>query len=382
MDEAELGWRFDDRPWIGVTGSNGKSTVAELVARVLDASGWMPAVAGNTRSGPPLSSLPPDPTIVVAEISSFQLERTIDLLPELAVLTRLHPDHLDRHGSMEGYVEVKSRLFVRADRAVAAAALTADDPPGHDLAKRLRALGTEVRTFGLEHGADFRVVDTDWDLEGSTTTVETPTGRRVVRTGLAGPHNASNVAAALAVAHLAGVDEEVAVTALNASTGLPGRFQRLDLDAPIDVVVDFAKTALGLRAALATARAVTARRGTRIVLVISAAPLGTPETRAALGAEAGAGADVVVATVERWRPTDPAEPFPELVHAARSARARVEVVADRRAALERGLALAEPGDVLLVAGRGPGGVLHVGPDGIATPFDDAAVLRSLLGQEA
>ncbi len=149
LDEAEVGWRLDARPWIAVTGTNGKSTTVRLIAALLRASGVEPVLGGNTYGAPPLTGLADGGDVVVAEISSYQLERSEQLLPELAVLTGIGHDHLDRHGTPERYAAIKRRLLLRDGACAPRAAVSVDDRFGVEIAAELRDRGGAVRTFGL-----------------------------------------------------------------------------------------------------------------------------------------------------------------------------------------------------------------------------------------
>ncbi len=139
MDELELGWRAVDRPIVGVTGTNGKSTTCALIHGALAAAGDDVAIAGNTDDGPALSSLAPDPPDrVVLEASSFQLEFCPSLLADVAVLTNVTRDHLHRHGDMDAYAAAKARMFVRGDRVAPAVVVNADDPLRRGAGRALR----------------------------------------------------------------------------------------------------------------------------------------------------------------------------------------------------------------------------------------------------
>lgn len=151
LDELEAGWRLDGRPLVAVTGTNGKSTVARLVAAALAAAGQRPALAGNTRFGPPLSGLPAEAgDLVVAECSSYQLEHCPALAPDAAALTNLTEDHGWHHPTPAAYAAAKRGLFLRDGRAVPLAAVGVGEPFGAALAVDLAAAGSSVRTVGAE----------------------------------------------------------------------------------------------------------------------------------------------------------------------------------------------------------------------------------------
>jgi UDP-N-acetylmuramoylalanine--D-glutamate ligase len=377
LDEAELGWRLDTRPWVGVTGTNGKSTSVRLVAAVLRANGATPILGGNTHGAPPLSALDPGGDVVVAEISSFQLERSEHLVAEAALLTQLGCDHLDRHGTRARYAAVKEQLFLRGAAHADVVAISVDDPYGRAIAERLCARGAHVVTFGLADDADVRGHALDWDLDGGTVELCTEGITSILRTRLPGPHNAANVAGAMALARALDVDTARAAEAIAATPPPPGRMAHLDVRSGGDVVLDFAKNAAGVHAALKTVRRVTVRRGTRVTAVVSAMPVVDPGGLFAMGAAAGSGADTVIVTVDRWNASTPPTPHPELVRGAHSTGREVEIVDDRRAALTRALQLTGAGDVLIVLGRTPAPMPNVDADGTIAPFDDEVELRNL-----
>src|SRR5207253_1517512 len=131
-------------------------------------------------------------------------------------------DHLDRHGTLERYAAAKTRMLLRADASAPLAAVRIDDPFGRAAAAELRARGARVRTFGTAPGADVRVETLDWDLDGGRFAAE----GQVMETRLAGPHNAGNVAGALAAADLLGIDRASAAAAIAATPPPVGRCAR------------------------------------------------------------------------------------------------------------------------------------------------------------
>ncbi|HEV3229331.1 MAG TPA: Mur ligase family protein, partial [Solirubrobacteraceae bacterium] len=158
LDELELGWRLSRAPIVAVTGTNGKSTTCALAVAVLEAGGHRVQLAGNTDFGPPLSAVPPGGW-VVCEVSSFQLEGSSSFLPDVAVFTNLTTEHLDRHGTMERYGELKRRMFVRGKRTALMCVVNLDDPFGRALVADIRAAGGRVLSYGRASEADFRIVE-------------------------------------------------------------------------------------------------------------------------------------------------------------------------------------------------------------------------------
>jgi UDP-N-acetylmuramoylalanine--D-glutamate ligase len=181
--EVELGWRLlAPRPFVGVTGTNGKTTTAELLGVIFRAAGRPVAVAGNV--GTPLTSVDaPEDAWIVCELSSFQLEDVHELACEVAVLLNLEPDHLDRHGTFERYRDAKLRIFERARQSVV--------PRGAGFA-------------GIEFSAD------------------DPLPAEPL---IPGRHNRENAAAAAAAARAVGIDDEAIAEALRTFAGVPHRLE-------------------------------------------------------------------------------------------------------------------------------------------------------------
>lgn len=214
IDEVELAFRHaPEVPVVGVTGSNGKSTVTSLIGEILKAAGRRPGVGGNL--GTPASALVSEGGFdsFVWELSSFQLEGCSTLRPRVAVLLNVSADHLDRHGSMSAYVTAKARIFT-AQRGDDTAVLNADDrlvaalqPPARVVAFSLRDPGTEAH---LSRGTLIL------DGEPLLARAELP---------LLGDHNVANALAAALAAGRLGVPREAIVRGLVTFTGLPHRHQ-------------------------------------------------------------------------------------------------------------------------------------------------------------
>ena len=380
VDELELGWRVEPRPIVGVTGTNGKSTVAALTREVLGAAGIEAPICGNTHFGPPLSGARAEPgEALVCEVSSFQLEFCPAFVPEVGVLTNVTQDHVYRHGTWERYADLKRSMFARpgGDANVRAAALPADDPAGVRLAAELEGV-SDVATFGRDPGARWRVLGCEWSVDRSTVRIGGPGGELALETRLPGPHNALNVAAALALAELCGIDTAAAAGAIGAFAGVPGRFQPVPGVEGFMAIVDYAHNTDGLEQTLTTARALIGSTGGRLIVVVSALPFYDRDLSRAMGATAGRLADEVIFTTDRFLPDGPLEPEPGLAEGATAGQARVREVADRSAAIAAAVEVARPGDLVMVLGRGAlQHPLHE-PSGAVVGATDAELVRAAL----
>jgi UDP-N-acetylmuramoylalanine--D-glutamate ligase len=220
VGELELAWRLLDNPFVAVTGTNGKTTVAELLGEVWRAAGRPVAVAGNV--GTPVASLvgeaSPDAT-VVCECSSFQLEDTDAFAPECAVLLNVTPDHLDRHGTFRRYVEAKLRAFGNQgnhDFAVY---------NGCDPALRGRDLGGCGRRIAFCRGCEGE--DCELTVEGETIVAAAEPLIDLAELRLFGPHNVENAMAAAAAALAMGVERGSVRAGLASFAGVPHRLERV-----------------------------------------------------------------------------------------------------------------------------------------------------------
>jgi len=380
IDELEFGWRLERRPVIAVTGTNGKSTVATLAAAVLRAAGARAALAGNIERGPALSGLrPSDADVVVCEVSSFQLEACPAFLPEVAVLTNLSGDHLNRHGTMRRYGSVKRSMFVRGSACVPLAVVGVGDRFGAALADDVESRGGAVHRYGTGASADYRIEACRSTVQTSWFAAATPTEPLELRTRLPGRHNALNALAAVALADALRIPRARATAAIAAARGVPGRFEAIPGSQPFDVVVDYAHNSDGVRSALETARAVIQERRGRLRVVCSMPNFRYREQRRAVARTAALLADDLVLTSERWPGSDESGVPDGLEQGAREAgRDNWNVVLDRRAAIERTLCAARPGDLVAILGRGAQDGELVDGHGRLEPFDDRCVARQAL----
>jgi UDP-N-acetylmuramoyl-L-alanyl-D-glutamate--2,6-diaminopimelate ligase len=378
LDELELGWRLSERPIVGVTGTNGKSTTAKLIAAALEAAGHRPQLAGNTEFGPPLSAATAGDWIV-CEASSFQLEAAPSFLPDVAVFTNLTFEHLARHASMERYAAVKRGMFVRAGHSVRTAIVNVDDRFGRRLAADVAKSGGEVLSYGFDAGADVHVERAEWDMREARVSLRTPDGRVECTTKLPGRYNASNLAAAFAMGHALGLPAEGLASRLEGIDGPPGRWEVITELESFDVIVDFAHNPDGIGQLLDTARAVADSRGGALRAVYGATGRGDPAKARRVGGLARALSDHLILTTGTIPNETRITRLGELRQAATKGGV-LELVLDRREAIERAVAVAQPGDVVAVLGLGALAYQVLDVAGTTCPFDDRQVVREALHQ--
>jgi UDP-N-acetylmuramoylalanine--D-glutamate ligase len=222
IGELELAWRLLPNRFCAVTGTNGKTTVAELLGEVWRAAGEPVAVAGNV--GTPLASLPgsiPASTTIVCEASSFQLEDSDAFAPECGVLLNISPDHLDRHAGLDRYLEAKLGIF-RNQSADDLCVFNGSDPAltGIDLG----GAGRRV-TFCREPGAI--AAECDAVVDSGVLSLRGEPLIETAELGLIGPHNADNAAAAATAAAAMGIERDAIASALRRFQGPPHRLERV-----------------------------------------------------------------------------------------------------------------------------------------------------------
>ncbi|HEX6888435.1 MAG TPA: UDP-N-acetylmuramoyl-L-alanyl-D-glutamate--2,6-diaminopimelate ligase [Candidatus Nanopelagicales bacterium] len=385
----------------GITGTNGKTTVAFLLDAALRATGRTTGLMGTvaTQIGdqvlPSVRTTPEAPdvhallavmrqrgaTAVTMEVSSHALAlgRVDGVLFDLAVFTNLSQDHLDFHGDMEHYFAAKADLFT--PQRSRAALVNVDDAWGQRLAARAREAGLPTSTYAVDAAADWSVSEVrPGDTAVTGFTAHGP-GGLALRTGigLVGRFNVANALAALAAAVHHGVDPQLAAAAIAACPGVPGRMERVDVGQPFLAVVDYAHTPDAVARAIAAAREVVPG-GARILTVLGCGGDRDRDKRPVMGELAARESDILVITDDNPR-SESALAIREAIMAGvarvdRRQRAQVLVEGDRARAIGIAAGMAGPGDVLLVLGKGHEQGQEVA--GVVTPFDDRVALRAAM----
>jgi len=379
---------------IGVTGTDGKSTVTALTAEVLRACGRRPGqigtvftgVGATVRSNEERNTTPEalelqgllarmvtegnDSVVMEATSHGLALERTRNCRFDIGVVTTVTSEHLEFHGTVEAYRAAKALLVEQAPIAI----LNADDSSFDYLRERAR---DRVISYAIDTDADLRASDLEADAAGTRFRLEAPTWQGIVRVALPGRFNVSNALATLAVGETIGLDLGQAADALRDTSGVPGRMQRVVAGQPFVVIVDYAHTEDSLRKVLAMLRPLTADR---LIAVIGSAGERDPTKRGPMGRVAAELANLVVVTDEDPRLEHPRTINEAIADGARSVGARdgetLWVIDDRREAITRAIGLAREGDVILLAGKGHEASMFYGAD--MRPWDEVGAARDAL----
>ena len=372
---------------VGITGTNGKTTVAYNIARVVQATGYLGTLGwGRPPALCAADMTTSDPITLVAhlralkgrgcarvalEVSSHALDQDrVDALDfAVGVFTNLSRDHLDYHGSMARYGEAKKRLFARPLRA---AVVNVDDALGQSIVK---ALPTTCETVSVGAHAAVRWVDVDYGRDGIAGEWRTPWGNSAFALpGFYGEFSVYNAATTLAACCVIGMPLGDVVDGMAMLDAVPGRMEVV-AQSP-RVIVDYAHTPDGIQAALAAVRSHLACGG-RVIVVFGCGGDRDRGKRAAMARAAEAGADLVVATSDNPRTEAPERILDDIETGFRSPADALRIV-DRREAITVALTRALEDDVVLVAGKGHERYQEIGAERI--PFSDTEVVRAVVGE--
>ena len=357
---------------LGVTGTNGKTTIsyltnaifratwqrAGLIGTIMYDNGAQRTPSHNTTPGcAELQGMLADMVnngckAVAMEVSSHALHqhRTTGVDFRVGIFTNLTQDHLDYHGTMEEYYEAKKLLFTRmaANKSLkAVAVINADDEYGRKLAEELRPI-MRVRTFGLAKDADFRAEPKIISMKGSQYELVYNGKSYLVRTPLIGEFNVSNSLAALAGAVSAGVNIRDAIASLAQSPQVPGRMELVSSVNNVQCFVDYAHTPDAVENVCRTMKQLC-RQG-RVFTVFGCGGDRDRTKRPLMGEAAARYSDVCIVTSDNPRTEDPEQIIDEIMPGI--PKEKQHRITDREEAIRAALKLARPGDCILIAGKG------------------------------
>ena len=384
---------------VGITGTNGKTTTAYLVASIPEAAGEPVAMAGTVeyrlgKDRMKAGRTTPEATdmqrllrqaveigcrtaVMEASSQAMDFHRCDELHFAVAAFTNLTRDHLDYHKTMENYWYAKQRLFDgRLGSRPKTSVINVDDPYGVELANRLEREGLRVIRYAVKADADVTAVDPEFSLAGMRFRLRTPAGDRDFHSPLVGPPHIYNTLTAVASGLALGYDLDVIAKALEKCTGAPGRFERVPHDGDFAVVVDYAHSDDALLNVLRTAREVT--KG-RIITVFGCGGDRDGSKRAPMGEAAGFLSDVVILTSDNPRTEDPEKILADAEVGIQKTGKPYEKIADRREAIHKAIAQARTDDLVLIAGKGHEDYQIIGRE--VFHFDDKEVAREALATD-
>lgn len=401
---AQRYYRHPDRDLqvIGVTGTNGKTTVTHLVKLFLNGDQRVGLIGTinydlGLRTVPSFRTTPESLDIfgmmaqmrdagcrqAVMEVSSHGIDqgRVLGLQFEAAVFTNLTRDHLDYHRTLESYFEVKERLFTGGiGSRPKVAVINLDDPHGQKLAARLGAetgaVAPRLVTYGEHPDALVRAADVQLNFKNTAFRLVWPQGSHVVDSPLIGRYNVSNLLAAAATAWSLGRNPADFLTRLAGFKGVPGRMERVEEGQPFNVLVDYAHTDDALHNALGMLRAITPGR---LLVVFGCGGNRDRSKRPLMARAVQAYADFAFATADNPRSEALEQIFADMRQGV-TAPEKITWIEDRRRAISLALDGAREGDCLLIAGKGHESYQEF--TDTVVPFDDRQVVRELIGIKA
>ncbi len=382
---------------VGITGTNGKSTIAHMVRAILRAAGRRPAMLGTIEYDLvgrliPADLTTPDPVTLtrhiveaheagardlVMEVSSHSLaqRRTDGIRYDVGVFTNLTQDHLDYHPNWQDYLSAKRRLF-EGLAPQATAIINADDPASATIVQGCRAA---IARYGIENRADLFGEILSAKLTGCRFLLKDRGEAIEIETNLVGRHNVSNALAAAAVGRALGIDLATIRTALAGIRLVPGRLQRVEADGlGFDVFVDYAHTEDALRNVLRALRPFT--RG-RLWCVFGCGGDRDRMKRPLMARAVAEGADAFVITSDNPRTEDPLAILADIERGLEAGnQQRVATIPDRAKAIGYAIERLTAGDALVIAGKGHEDYQILGTSRI--DFDDVETARAAIEARA
>ncbi len=376
---------------IGITGTNGKTTVSWLLESILHSAGMNPGVIGTISQRFAGRQRPSDLTTPDAislqrklaemvdsgvdscllEVSSHALDqkRVAGCRFAIALFTNLSRDHIDYHRCMEDYYQAKKLLFTQY--APESIVINTDDSYGARLVEELAELGRSPVTYGIG-GAMVAPEHYSMELSGIQAVIRTPSGSYSVRSRLVGLHNLSNILAAAAVAHVLGIDHHAVSRGIESVSSVPGRLERVDVPDGYMVLVDYAHTPDAMEKVLHNLRELASNR---LIVVAGCGGDRDRGKRPLMAQGVAAMSDVAFFTSDNPRTEAPKEILHDMVDGIDTVRVRshIHVVPERYEAIRQAVSEVQEGDCLLIAGKGHEDYQIIGSSKRA--FDDRQVVR-------
>lgn len=377
---------------VGVTGTNGKTTISFLINEILELAGIKSGLIGTVeyRLGDriiPSDFTTPDAWQInqildamlknslrycVMEVSSHSLDqkRVDALMFDCAIFTNLSHDHLDYHKNFDDYSLAKLKLFEKLP-AEAVAIVNSDESFAEKIKKNTSA---KVLSYSIAEKSEITVSEYDWDINGIRAKVSTPKGTFDIISPLKGLFNLYNILAAVAFGINKDIDREVIKEAIARFSGAPGRLEKIDCARDFNLFIDYAHTPDALIKVLATLKKVTEGK---LILVFGCGGNRDRLKRPKMGKVGTLYADYSIITSDNPRQEEPADIIEDILLGIEQRKDNFKVVLDRADAIKQAIAMACPGDTVLIAGKGHEKYQIVKDKKLS--FDDREIARRLTG---
>ena len=304
------------------------------------------------------------------EVSSHSLclGRVDEAQYEIGVFTNLTPDHLDFHKDLDDYRKAKEMLFYKTTKANV---INIDDEGGQKIIESIKDLETPLYTYGIDNNADFMAKDITITASGTSYRLVTPTYEEDIYVPVPGRFTVYNTLAVIATAYLCGIDKDIIKTSLKNTKGVPGRFEAVQNDKGVHVIIDYAHTPDALENVINTARGFATNR---IITVFGCGGDRDNTKRPIMGEIASKLSDVAVLTSDNPRTEDPNSIINDVLKGMNGG--SYKVIMDRREAIIEAIKIAEKDDIVLIAGKGHEDYQIIGREKIH--FDDKEEARKAL----
>ncbi|MBN2158285.1 MAG: UDP-N-acetylmuramoyl-L-alanyl-D-glutamate--2,6-diaminopimelate ligase [Spirochaetes bacterium] len=398
LSAAFFGFPSRSMLMVGITGTNGKTSITYMLESIMKRHGFNPGVIGtiNYRWGgkfyPAVNTTPESRDLqeilwkmrrdgvdmAIMEISSHALElrRAEDIDLDAAVFTNLTRDHLDFHHDFESYFNAKKKIFGLLEASFKkgrCAVVNADDPYGREIILMRNHYSFPMKTFAIDSDADYMPdpASIDNSIHGLRYTLQRPDPGLAVQLKLLGTFQLYNSLAALAVSHQMGIDYEAIISGLSDLETVPGRFDVLKTGKGFVVIVDYAHTVDALHKLL---RSVNELGHRKIITVFGCGGDRDRSKRPLMGKVAEENSDLAIVTSDNPRTEEPARIIQDIVSGLEGS--NHEVIPERTEAIARAVSLAGEGDIVVIAGKGHEDYQIIGTEKIH--FDDKEVAASCL----
>ncbi|WP_042681477.1 UDP-N-acetylmuramoyl-L-alanyl-D-glutamate--2,6-diaminopimelate ligase [Anaerosalibacter massiliensis] len=377
---------------IGVTGTNGKTSITYLVKSILDRVNKNTGVIGTMGSvidGEVLSTENTTPESLwiqrylytmlkegtkhcVMEVSSHSLDlKRVEYCNfDIGVFTNLSRDHLDYHNTVENYFNAKLKLFYMTNKCNI---INIDDKYGRRIIEETKNLDISTITYGIEKKSTIYATDIEYHLKGVDFKLNTPKGSIDISFNIPGEFSVYNALAAASVAYCYGIDLKGIKEGLEAVEGIRGRFEIVPTNEDFSVIIDFAHTPDGLEKVLSTIKEFAEGR---IVAVFGAGGNRDRTKRPIMGESVGKYADFLIVTSDNPRNEEPMRIIDDVVEGVKKVNNNYIKVVDRKEAIEYAIKNAKPKDIILLAGKGHETYTIIGNE--VLPFDERQIVLDFL----
>ena len=377
---------------IGVTGTNGKTSITTFLSEILSAQDKKVGLVGTIKifdgdKEVESSSTTPESADLqryfnnmvnngcdycAMEVSSHSLvlDRVEETEFKIGLFTNLTPDHLDFHKDLDDYRDAKEKLF---HKTTVANIINIDDNGGAKIYENIKGLKTPAYTYGIDNEADFRASNIKIDARGVSYTLKTPTYEADIFVPVPGKFTVYNTLAVIAACYMLNIPKDVIINGLKNTGGVAGRFETITNDKGISVIVDYAHTPDALENILNTAKDFA--KGS-IITVFGCGGDRDTTKRPLMGNIAQKLSDIAIVTSDNPRTENPNDIIEDILKGLDTSKENYKVVIDRKEAIEQAIKMAKKDDIVIIAGKGHENYQIIGK--VKYHFDDKEIANECL----